>query len=240
MDSPFLNDDEFAKSAMTEGGSLLKARALPVGTTRDWKGKKYIKTAQGWKPKGKGVEKKLSEYSKDPDVAKAKKEREKILQSDEFGEKYGEQISTAIIEGIDKGNIKITQSMMNYGMEGMGLKADVMKKRFEITQSILKQMIEGDLKEGEIGDLTAENAVGEIRNHIEDGLITDEISDNRADTIKTRLMSKIVNEIRKKKEGKKGKYTLQDGKDKQESNIKKYEKLLNKLKQIDKNKSKEN
>jgi hypothetical protein len=40
---------------MLDGGVLKKAKSMPVGTIRDWKGKKYVKTAAGkWTPKGDG------------------------------------------------------------------------------------------------------------------------------------------------------------------------------------------
>ena len=33
---------------------LNKSRGMPVGTVREWKGKKFIKTATGWKPHNEG------------------------------------------------------------------------------------------------------------------------------------------------------------------------------------------
>jgi len=45
---PFLNDDNFFKSHKIgdDGLSLLKAKKVPVGTTKDWRGGKYKKVAQ--------------------------------------------------------------------------------------------------------------------------------------------------------------------------------------------------
>jgi hypothetical protein len=50
MNQPFLEDNDFFKSHSLVEGNLMKAKALPIGTIRDWKGKKYIKTAGGWEP----------------------------------------------------------------------------------------------------------------------------------------------------------------------------------------------
>lgn len=44
---------EISKSLTTDD-VMEKGKAYPVGTIREWKGQKYIKTAQGWKPKTEG------------------------------------------------------------------------------------------------------------------------------------------------------------------------------------------
>jgi hypothetical protein len=55
-------DDFFKSNEVDESGqNLIKAKALPVGTVRDWKGRKYKKTAQGWQPVSTG---KGSKWSK--------------------------------------------------------------------------------------------------------------------------------------------------------------------------------
>ena len=49
---------------------IMKAKkASPVGTEKTWGGKVYIKTANGWKPKGKG---KSSKKDEQPEVKTAK------------------------------------------------------------------------------------------------------------------------------------------------------------------------
>lgn len=44
---------EISKSLTTDD-VMEKGKAYPIGTIREWKGQKYIKTAQGWKPKTEG------------------------------------------------------------------------------------------------------------------------------------------------------------------------------------------
>lgn len=51
MNQPFLYDTDFFKSnALDDNGNLLKAKRAVIGEIRTWKGNRYQKTAQGWKP----------------------------------------------------------------------------------------------------------------------------------------------------------------------------------------------
>ena len=43
-------DKKMIKALKQEGLNIKKAKALPVGTVRNWKGGSYIKTGDGWKP----------------------------------------------------------------------------------------------------------------------------------------------------------------------------------------------
>lgn len=71
--------------------AIEKAKALPIGTERMWKGKQYVKTANGWIPKSKlkdsstkesiGEEKKLDLYNDD---SKKKSEVDKLKEEIDF------------------------------------------------------------------------------------------------------------------------------------------------------------
>ena len=104
-------------------GWLTKGKALPVGTTRTWKGRDYVKHADGWKPAEKKKKPLLS-----PQVDKIQKIREGHGQKITFlgpndreysGHIYGEPSDGKVIlkfEGIGYRNIPIS-SMKNIHIE---------------------------------------------------------------------------------------------------------------------------
>lgn len=117
MNSPFLNDDMFFKSTgLTDGGLLLKARKLPIGTIRSYKGMKYQKVAEGkWKPvskekkevkkvTGQGIKKLsgLTTGEEDEAVAGAAEEKGKEMQNKKQDQKK-DKLSSYFSKFIDKG-----------------------------------------------------------------------------------------------------------------------------------------
>lgn len=109
-----------------------KGRAYPIGTIREWKGEKYIKTAQGWKPKTDGRQPGKTEDKKTNTTNTTENQDIKIS-------KVGDIVEFTT----DKGN-KIKGEVVAVGQDGVQVKNEgvVYKVRHENIESSVSKNVE--------------------------------------------------------------------------------------------------
>lgn len=112
---------EISKSLTTDD-VMEKGRAYPVGTIREWKGQKYIKTAQGWKPKSEG----RKQGKKEDNTKTAATTDNKIS-----------EIGDIVEFTTDKGN-KIKGEVVAVGQDGVQVKNEgvIYKVKHENTEKV--------------------------------------------------------------------------------------------------------
>lgn len=109
-----------------------KGRAYPIGTIREWKGEKYIKTAQGWKPKTEGRKQGKKEDKKRDNTKTASTTDIKIS-----------EIGDIVEFTTDKGN-KIKGEVVAVGQDGVQAKKDgvIYKVRHENIESSVSKNVD--------------------------------------------------------------------------------------------------
>lgn len=112
-----------------------KGRAYPIGTIREWKGEKYIKTAQGWKPKTDG---------RQPKKTVAKKTTKTTSSSSSTTPTTSTNIGDSVTFTTPSG-VKITDAeVVNMGTSGVQAKKDgvVYKVRHENIESSVSKNVD--------------------------------------------------------------------------------------------------